>query len=108
MEDGDFTVINLVESFGTAALRSDGRVVWWMAGETEYHLESQPGWFTGALAMGTRWFPELKEALPPKPEGARDCESCKGRGLVARGNPPDGDICFSCWGTGWLPEESNG
>ena len=107
MEDVDFTAIDLYGGPGGGhSLRSDGFVLQWVCDtELEYEVELNPGWCIGALVIGSERIPELKEILPRRPEGARNCDDCSGQGFTDLPNAPRFLLCQSCWGLGWCDRE---
>ncbi|WP_224371702.1 hypothetical protein [Hyalangium versicolor] len=52
-------------------------------------------WRAQALRVGSKKYPELAEMLPRRPDGARDCEPCSGRGHFGSRD------CAWCGGLGW-------
>lgn len=109
MPDGDFSAIDLYGDLGVGRiLRSDGVVATWdidfeeIGNETKYKIELDPNWCVAALVLAsTRNVPELKEALPKRPNGARHCQHCDGYGFTDLPNAPKFFLCQNCWGLGW-------
>jgi hypothetical protein len=82
---------------GCIALRPDGRVVQVIWEKPEQSFFDAPAPFrTAALVRGSQVFPELRELLPARPEGAADCANCEGRGEIFKGV-----ICGACFGLGF-------
>jgi len=54
-----------------------------------------------ALVWGARRYPELKQLLPVREPGARDCR-CRAIPMFAEGKV----VCNECSGLGWLPVQS--
>lgn len=52
------------------------------------------------VEYASRKLPELREALPPQPDGLKHCDTCSGTG-VHSASPGDGGRCLSCDGLGW-------
>lgn len=121
MDDGDFTAIDLYGGLGVGhILRSDGVVAKWdifietdrerevgLKPNCEYEVELDPNWCVAALVIASeRCIPELKEVLPRRPEGARHCSNCNGQGFTDLPNAPRFLLCQTCWGLGWLTQNS--
>jgi hypothetical protein len=53
------------------------------------------------LVWGSERYPALRQLLPERGPGTRDCESC--RTLAAMFPPNKRPICSECGGLGWLP-----
>lgn len=57
-----------------------------------------------ALFRGAEKYPEIQTLVPRRPESARDCPNCEGRGVInLPGIGPDTIVCY-CGGLGWLNE----
>jgi hypothetical protein len=53
----------------------------------------------GAILLGAKRYPELRELLPTRRPGDPDCARCKGTGnAIAQVQCPD------CGGMGWVPQ----
>jgi len=63
--------------------------------------ERRPRWLLVAIKAACRDLPELKSLLPRRPDTARRCDTCKGRGKVLRPWRRVGPYCDGCWGLGW-------
>ena len=53
----------------------------------------------GALVLGSRRLPELRQLLPARPAGTPDCSRCEGSGFVL-----GGVLCPDCAGLGWIAQ----
>ena len=90
---------------GEAFLRPDGSVwyhwaVDWVHDPEHYEWSEATGkdrW--GALVLGARRMPELKQLLPRRSPDSPDCSRCVGSGLVLVGV-----LCPDCGGLGWIAE----
>ena len=68
--------------------------------------ERRPRWLVVSIKAACKNIPELAALLPTRPDTARDCDTCKGKGKVLRPWRRVGPYCDGCWGLGWtmLPE----
>jgi hypothetical protein len=68
--------------------------------------ERRPRWLIVSIKAASKNIPELANLLPSRPDTARDCDTCKGKGKVLRPWRRVGPYCDGCWGLGWtmLPE----
>lgn len=66
----------------------------------------EPRWRTLALVVGSEKYPELRELLPVRPNGAQDCRTCGGRGRVDPTPEVRGLWCGECHGLGWVSDGS--
>jgi hypothetical protein len=106
MDNAEFTAIDLYGGPGSGyVLRSDGVVAKWnyesLAAGVEYEVELDHGWCVGALVIGAKRIPELKEVLPVRPVWTQHCAECNGQGFTDLPNAPKFLLCQKCWGLGW-------
>jgi hypothetical protein len=82
---------------GCIAIRPDGRVVqiFWNRPEASFS-DAPANWRIAALVAGSAHWPELRQLLPARPEGAPPCANCEGKGAL-----DDGVICGVCFGLGF-------
>jgi hypothetical protein len=53
-----------------------------------------------ALVLASEYHPQLAALLPPRPDGAKTCEACEGRGQITVGAVSN-IICGQCSALGW-------
>jgi hypothetical protein len=113
-EAGSHGAIALYGTIGLiVGLRPDG-TLWQFDADFEVPLAPVlPEFETSSLVLGTRRFPWLAEALPPRPEDAQGCQLCAGNGFLKQTSKPgvyrahpdareDGIVCPPCQGLGWI------
>jgi hypothetical protein len=95
----------LLDMGGCIGVRPDGALfafVW----DDPYELmpETDTRVCNIALFNGAQKFPEMMELIPMRPANARECDYCKGSGVVV-GLPPDLAKAVRCYcgGLGWVP-----
>jgi hypothetical protein len=85
---------------GRFSITPDG-VIYFTPRDQTTRRERRPRWLIVATKAASKQFPELKALLPDRPEGARQCEMCKGKGKVLWPWRRVGPFCDGCWGLGW-------
>jgi hypothetical protein len=90
--------IALMGSLGALwMLRADG-TFWDVDADADKPLQPLPeALHTTALVAGAQRHPWLAELLPMKPPGARECETCGGRGMLSASRI----FCPHCDALGW-------
>jgi hypothetical protein len=97
--------VYLYGSIGTeAALFRDETVRFWVTENWDVctetvEREGTPLERIGAIVLGSRRIPELRELLPVRPDGTPDCARCNGGGEIF-----GGVLCPACGGLGWEPK----
>ncbi len=87
-------------------LTADGRILW---DDAMWGVEAGLGPAYAAILVGARktGIADLRQLLPVRPSGARNCPECAGTGLLGRGEWKDVNGrpmsvgCPGCWGMGW-------
>lgn len=90
---------------GVMALRSSGEVVSFSWDEPDrLKIEGDVRVRNLVFFQAAIKFPELKPLVPDRPADVRECESCRGTGIVT-GLPNNlvTDVICYCGGLGWLP-----
>jgi len=95
----------LYGTIGHAAyLRADGSV-WFHAPVDQIREPDKYEWREaaplerlGAINLGSKRHPELRELLPDRAAHAPDCDRCRGKGSLFEGLQ-----CPDCAGLGWVP-----
>ena len=81
------------------ALQPDGTVVW-MDHESASHesdVETDPLTIFSVMEQGARNYPELRAIVPPRPDGATECDRCGGTGSMVD-NGVTVAYCYGCGG----------
>ena len=89
----------------TWLLRPDGSL-WDVDADFEKPLTPLPDELRiTALVAGSQRYPWLAELLPQRPDAARDCRKCGGRGMITPAGAPhsaQGIFCSDCSALGWV------
>ena len=105
-EARSYGAIALMGTLGsTWLLRPDGSF-WDVDADFEKPLTPLPDELRiTALVAGSERYPWLAELLPDRPDTARDCDKCRGRGtIIPFGAAPStpGVFCSDCSALGWV------
>lgn len=58
-----------------------------------------------ALLLGAKRYPEIRDIIPARPSGAKDCEQCAGTGTLSVNGREVSGVACKCGGLGWIPPD---
>lgn len=96
-----------MEYFVEYYLHPDGRLIRYSTFVEEVDAINDDEWSLAyGLRIGSKKYPEFAALIPPRPENATTCSSCKGTGQVI--DKEGWNACWHCFGLGWLPQGLEG
>ena len=87
---------------GTITLTPQGEVLMYDEESETVTAVTERMWQDVALASLAKWYPDLQDLLPTRPEAALGCPNCSGSGWMMDGRL----FCRLCRGLGWIEHPS--
>lgn len=79
------------------AITPEGEIKAYIHANGTVHEVREDEWRCIALRSAAKWYPELKELIPKRPDDALKCEDCDGVGTFR-----ETIWCSTCYGLGCL------